>query len=91
MPASLQYLLMVWGIVTTVLTVLVIYGNTLSTREDDQIYLNKAEETMMASEQRVLVVKMSHLAHIIVALAILSGILLAASAGVWVWAGLYGS
>jgi CheY-like chemotaxis protein len=69
----------------------VIYRDTLSTREDNQLYLNKAEEVMMASDKRVLVGKMNDLARIIVSLAILSGILFLVSAGVWVWIGLYGS
>jgi hypothetical protein len=47
---SLMYLLASWGAVTAVLVALVIYGNTLSTREDDQLYLNAAEQEMMASE-----------------------------------------
>ena len=48
-PAPLLYMLIVCGITTTILAVLVIYGNALSTREEDQLYLNKAEQSMMAS------------------------------------------
>jgi hypothetical protein len=33
-PNTLAYLLMFWGAITAVLVVLVIYGNALSTRED---------------------------------------------------------
>jgi hypothetical protein len=85
---SLMYLLASWGAVTTVLVVLVIYGNTLSAREEDQLYLNAAEQEMMASEQQVLIGKMRHLARIIVYLGIVSAALLLASAGIWVWIGL---
>lgn len=85
---SLMYLLASWGAVTAVLVGLVIYGNTLSTREDDQLYLNAAEQDMMASEQQVLIGKMRHLARIILYLAVVSAALLLASAGVWVWIGL---
>ena len=85
---SLAYLLVSWGVVTAVLVVLVIYGNTLSSREDDELYLNQAEQVMMASEQQTLIGKMNHLARVIVYLAVLSGLLLAASAGVWAWIGL---
>jgi len=85
---SLAYLLVSWGVVTAVLVVLVIYGNTLSSREDDELYLNQAEQVMMASEQQILIGKMNHLARVIVYLAVLSGLLLAASAGVWAWIGL---
>jgi len=85
---SLMYLLASWGAVTAVLVVLVIYGNTLSTREEDQLYLNAAEQEMMASEQQVLIAKMRHLARVILYLGVVSAALLLASAGIWVWIGL---
>ena len=85
-PAPLAYLLLCWGTVTAVLLVLVIYGNTLSIREDTELYLNKA---MMAVEQKVLVAKMDRLKRVIVILAVFSGILLLVSAGVWVWIGFH--
>jgi len=91
MPTSLQYLFMSWGVVTAVLAILMIYGNTLSTREDDQLYLSKEEQVMMGAEQQVLIGKMDHLERVIISLAVFSGILLLASASVWVWIGLYGS
>ena len=53
---QLHYLLLAWGVVTAVLVILVIYGSTLSIREDDQFHLNKAEE-IMASDQQVLLGK----------------------------------
>jgi len=88
MTQSLMYLLASWGAVTAVLVVLVIYGNTLSSREEDQLYLNQAEQVIMAGEQQVLILKMQHLARVIVYLAVASAILLFASAGLWVWIGL---
>ena len=90
-PNTLAYLLMIWGAITAVLVVLVIYGNALSTREDDEIYLNKTEESMMAIEQRTLIGKMTRLARVITVVAIMSGVFLLASASVWVWIGLYKS
>lgn len=81
---SLMYLLASWGAVTAVLVALVIYGNTLSIREEDQLYLNAAEQEMMASEQQVLIAKMRHLARVIIYLAVVSAALLLASAGVWI-------
>jgi hypothetical protein len=83
-----EYLLTSWIAVTGILIVLVIYGNALSTREDDELYLNSAEQVMMAAEQNILIGKMHRLAHIIVALAILSGLLFVAMAGFWAWIGL---
>jgi hypothetical protein len=88
-PAPLAYLLLCWGTVTAVLLLLVIYGNTLSIREDTELYLNKAESEMMATEQKALVAKMDRLKRVIVILAVFSGILLLVSAGVWVWIGFH--
>jgi len=87
-PAPLAYLLLACGLATAVLAVLVIYGDMLATREDDQLYLNKAEQTMMASEQQVLIEKMDRLKKVIWALAIIAGVLVVASAALWVWIGL---
>jgi hypothetical protein len=74
-----------------ILMLLVIYGNALSTREDDELYLNRSEEVMMASEQKLLISKMSRLARVITVLAVMAGMFLLASAGIWVWIGLYKS
>jgi hypothetical protein len=87
----LMRLLLATGIVTGALTAaLVIYGNTLSTREDDELYLNKAEQTMMASEQQKLIHRMHRLARVIFGFALVTATLLAASAAIWVWIGLRG-
>lgn len=86
---SLSYLLMSWGAVTAVLVGLVVYGNALFIREDDELYLNRAEQVMMGSVQQVLIGKMHSLLRVIIAFAVLSGILFMASASVWVWIGFH--
>ncbi len=85
LSAHLGYLLELWVVVTALLAILVIYGNTLSAREDDQLYLNKAEEIMMGSVQQALIRKMDHLKRVITILGVFSGILLLTSYIVWVW------
>jgi len=55
---SLMCLLTSRGAVTAVLVALVTYGNTLCIREEDQLYLNAAEQEMMASERQLLIGKM---------------------------------
>jgi hypothetical protein len=82
------YLFLTWSVVTGVLVVLMIYRGTLGTREDDQLFLNKAEDNMMASEQRALISRMNQLARPIITLAVLSGALLLATAGTWMYIGL---
>ena len=83
----LAYLLITWGLVTVALVILLIYRTTLSTKEDDQLYLNKAEVSMMGSDQAVLITRLNRLTKPILGLAILSGILLLATASLWVWIG----
>lgn len=83
----LAYLLLSWGLITIALIALVVYRATLSSKEDDQLYLNKAEVSMMGSDQAVLISRLNRLGKPIVALAIVSGILLLASASLWVWIG----
>jgi hypothetical protein len=87
----MTFLLAFCGVVTAALVVLVIYGNALDTRADEEIYLNKIEEKMMASEQPALVSKMNRLARVIVVLAIVTGVSLVATAGIWIYIGLYRS
>jgi hypothetical protein len=84
----LAYLLVSWGLITVALVVLLVYRATISSKEDDQLYLNKAEISMMGSDQAVVITRLHRLSKPIVALAILSGILLVASASLWVWIGL---
>jgi hypothetical protein len=86
--SPLDFLLIALGLATAILAVLVIYGNALSTREEDQLYLNGAEQSIMASEQKVLIAKMDRLKNVIIVLAVIAGTLALASGGVWVYIGL---
>lgn len=86
--APLSYLLMACGATTIVLIAMVIYGNSLSVREEDQIYLNKGDEAMSADDQRTLVKKMDRLEKMIFTLAVIVGSLIVFTTGVWIWIGL---
>ena len=88
MSALLTYMLVICGAVTAVLVLLVVYGNVLDSREDEQIYVNQTEQAIMAGDQPAIINRMNRLAGIIKVLAILSGITLLLSAGIWVWIGL---
>jgi hypothetical protein len=83
----LAYLLLAWGVVTGALVILVVYRVTLSSKEDDQIFIGKAEEHI-AAEQRIIIMKVTRLTRPIYTLAVISGVLLLATAGVWIWDGL---
>jgi len=75
-----------WGVITAVLVCVLIYRSTLETREEDQIFLDAAEEGM-AREQRAIVARIEKLSIPIKALVALSGALLAVIAGIWLWQG----
>ena len=53
-------LFVVWGALTAVLVILLIYRGTLNMHEDDQLFLDEAE-SHMAREQQELIVKMNRL------------------------------
>ena len=72
--------LVVWGAVTAVLVILLVYRGTLEVREDDQIFLDSAGDSM-ASEQRVLVARIEKLSRPIKLLMITSIVLLIAAGG----------
>ena len=81
------YLLIVWGIVTAVFIILLIWRGVLSSHEDDQIFLDAAEEHM-AKEQRELVAKITTLSRPLLITGILSGVLLLLAGGLWIYEGL---
>jgi hypothetical protein len=78
--------LVVWGAVTAALIALLAYRGTLEIHEDDQIFLDKAGDSM-ASEQREIVARIEKLSRPIKLLMISSIVLLVAAAGVWLFQG----
>jgi len=82
----LDLLMISWGVITAFLVVLVVYRGTLSSKEDDQIFIDAAEQHHYR-EQLVIIDRISRLTKPIIALGILSGALLLASAGVWIYQG----
>jgi hypothetical protein len=80
-------LLIVWGIVTAIFLVLIAWRSLLASHEDDQIFLDAAQEHM-AREQRELVGKINSLSRPLMASGIVSGVLLLLIAGIFVYNGL---
>ena len=81
------YLLVVWGLVTAAFLFLLLRRSLLASHEDDQIFLDSAQEHM-AKEQRELVAKINALSKPIMGTGIIAGVLLLVIAGMWLYQGL---
>ena len=87
MSSTLTNLLIVWGVLTAVLVILLIYRSTLAMREDDQLFLNDSESHMQIEQQQVI----SRLNKVNLPVRILggaSGLLILVIAGLWIYEGL---
>jgi hypothetical protein len=89
LTGPLLYLLIAWGVVTAVFLVLLLRRSLLASHEDDQIFLDAAQEHM-AQEQRELVAKIDALSRPLMGTGILAGVLLLVIAGMWLSEGLKG-
>jgi len=83
----LTMLLIAWGILTTILIVLLIYRSTLTMHEDDQLFLDDAESHMQ-KEQTELITKLNRITPFVRAFGALSGVLILVIAGLAIWQGL---
>jgi hypothetical protein len=81
------YLLICWGIITAVFLALLIWRSLLESHEDDQIFLDSAQDHMKR-EQQELVAKINTLSRPIMGSGIAAGGLLLVIAGMWVYQGL---
>ncbi len=83
---TLFSLLVGWAVVTAVLICMLIYRAMLGAHEEDQIFLDKAGDSM-AQEQRLLVARIEKLSTPINLLITVSVLLLLVIAGIWLWRG----
>jgi hypothetical protein len=81
------YLLIVWGVVAAVFLGLLLWRSLLASHEDDQIFLDGAQEHL-AREQRELITKINTLSRPILTSGIAAGVLLLVIAGLWLYQGL---
>jgi Tfp pilus assembly protein PilN len=86
MDSTMFVLIVAWSIVTVALILMWIYRSTLENREEDQIFLDAAQESM-AREQRAIVARIERLSKPITSLIVISGALLLVIAGIWLWQG----
>ena len=85
--SKLVVLLIIWGVLTTILIVLLIYRSTLTMHEDEQLFLDEYS-SHLAEEQRNLVNRVNKLNPLIKAFGGASGALILVIAGIWIYQGL---
>jgi hypothetical protein len=81
------WLLVVWGAMTALLIVLLIYRSTLTMQEEDQLFLSDSD-AHMEREQVALLRKVNKLNPLVWGVGSLSGVLTLVVAGIAVYQGL---
>jgi len=87
--SSLTALLILWAAVTTVLVLLLVYRSVIGMKEEDQLFLDPSQAGLEA-DQKAIMSKLERIAPYTKGLAIASGALLLAIAGLWVYRGIHG-
>lgn len=87
MSSTLEMLLIVWGVLTALLLILLIYRSTLSMHEEEQLYLDEAEAHMQR-EQEEIHARMQKTVMPMRLLGGASGLLILLIAGLWIYQGL---
>jgi hypothetical protein len=88
--SPLIWLLIVWGVLTAILIILLIYRSTLTMQEDDQLFLNESESHMQ-TEQTELLMKVNKITPIVKVLGAVSGVMILVIAGLFIYQGLNSS
>jgi hypothetical protein len=87
MMSMLMWPLIVWGVLTGVLIVLLIYRSTLTMHEDDQLFLDESASGM-AQEQAEIMHKLNKVTPFVKWLGAASGVLILVIAGLAIYQGL---
>jgi len=82
--SKLVVLLIIWGVLTTILIVLLIYRSTLTMHEDEQLFLDESS-SHMAQEQQDLLKRVNKINPLITAFGGASGALILVIAGIWIY------
>jgi hypothetical protein len=80
-------LLIAWGVLTTILIVLMIYKSTLTMHEDDSIFLSETE-SQMEKDQVEILHKVNKITPMIKILGAVSGLMILVIAGLFIYQGL---
>jgi uncharacterized membrane-anchored protein YhcB (DUF1043 family) len=85
--SPLVWMLTLWGVLTGVLVVLLIYRSTLTMQEDDQLFLDDTKSAL-EEEQRELIAKVNKLTPFVKILGAASGLMFLVIAGMFIYQGL---
>lgn len=87
MMSMLMWPLIIWGVLTGVLIILLIYRSTLTMHEDDQLFLDESASGM-AREQAEIMHKLNKVTPFVKWLGAASGVLILVIAGLAIYQGL---
>lgn len=85
--SPLVWIGIVWGVVTGILIILLIYRSTLTMHEDDQLFLDESQSAMQ-QEQIQLMKRVNSIAPYLKVLGALSGAMILVMAGMAIYQGL---
>ncbi len=85
--SPLVWMLTVWGVLTGVLVILLIYRGTLTMQEDDQLFLDDTKSQMQL-DQAELIAKVNKINPFVKILGAASGIMFLVIAGMFIYQGL---
>jgi hypothetical protein len=83
----MEALLILWGVITAVLIVLLIYRSTISMKEDNQLFLDDTA-SQMQQDQTAVLKKLRGLQLPVRVLSGASGLLILVIFGLWLWHGM---
>jgi uncharacterized membrane-anchored protein YhcB (DUF1043 family) len=85
--SPLGWMATVWGVLTGVLVILLIYRSTLTMREDDQLFLDD-NKSALEQEQAEIMAKVNKLNPFVKVLGAASGLMFLLLAGMFIYQGL---
>ena len=87
MTPGMEWLLIVWGVVTGIFLILLFYRSTLTRQEDDQLFIDESSSSR-ATEHSQLIAKVNKINPLVKLVGATSGLMILAIAGWAVYLGL---
>jgi hypothetical protein len=87
MTSGMEWLLIVWGVVTAIFLILLFYRSALTRQEDDQLFIDESSASR-ATEQRELIAKVNKINPLVKLVGATSALMILAIAGWAVYLGL---